>query len=296
MGTHKQHHHWTYSSDETSEEKLASQIASHVSQIPISEGGISVLVVASLSFQKMLTSLLPVGAVVKADHKAPLSAGFGVRVTVVASLSTATFELKSVRKVRKGVGTVTPTPKTELVDIGKQKWAKTNVSAVYDGLIKTDELTLTEFVNRTNNGEAACFETPAGDMLYNVYVDFDMLLPKMDPTMTVPTEDDLKNLVSYYEDTFKAGDSKEEQERAMRDRVDAIKRDLGVKPVGIFVTKKGEVAPGFEVWWAHDKSDKSSVFHIIDSAKKAYVSVEPLRANGPTLGLSVRLIQKPTAA
>ena len=102
MGTHKQQHHRTYSSDETSEEKLASQIASHVSQIPISEGGISVLVVASLSFQKMLTSLLPVGVVVKADHKAPLSAGFGVRVTVVASVSTATFELKSVRKVLKG--------------------------------------------------------------------------------------------------------------------------------------------------------------------------------------------------
>ena len=106
MGSHKQHHHWTYSSDETSEESLARQVASHVNQIAIGEGGIEVLVVASLSFRNMLTSLLPIGAVVKADHNAPLSAEFDVRVTVVATASTATFELKSVGKV---------TPKTELV-------------------------------------------------------------------------------------------------------------------------------------------------------------------------------------
>ena len=206
---------------------------------------------------------------------------------------------QSVRKVRKGgtVTPVTPTPKTELVDIGGQKWAKTNVSAVYKGLFvfdAKDVTAVTAFVSKTNEGEPACFKTPAGDMLYNMYVDLDKLLPETDPTMTVPTKDDLQGLASYYEDNFKAGESKEEHETAMRDRVDAIKNDLGVKLAGIFVIGAGgpdQAHPDFEGWWAHDKS---AVFQIMDSAKGTFVGVQQLEDQ--RLGLSVRLIQKPTAA
>ncbi len=169
---------------------------------------------------------------------------------------------------------------------------KTNVSVVYDGLIETYKPT--DFAMQTNKENPACFKTLAGDMLYNMYVKLDKLL--LDPTMTVPTEYDLKDLESYYEETFKAGPSEAEGKKAMRDRVDAIKNDLGVKLAGIFVigTTQAQVHPDFEGWWAHDKS---AALQIVDMDSGMHgVSVQPIEEQGPTLGLSVRLIQKPTAA
>jgi hypothetical protein len=259
MGTHKQHHHWTYSSDETSEERLARQVASHVNQIAIGEGGIEVLVVASLSFLRMLTSLLPIGAVVKADHNAPLSAEFDVRVTVVATASTATFELKSVGKV---------TPKTELVKIGNRKWAKE----------------LTEFARLTNAGQAACFQTLAGGMLYNMYVEFDELCSS-DPTMMVPTQEDLKNLVSYYEGKYPDDTS----------RVAAMKRDLRVQLAGFFVNTAGlSIVNNAEGWWAYDKCTGLVIYDSEDFSGIKILQIQ--KDDGKGMGISVRLIQKTTAA
>ena len=165
------HRQWTCTSDETreSERRLASQIASHVTASGNAEN-IAVRVVASTSLLSALKDSLPIGTDVKADIAAPLSATFDARVTVVAPESTATFELTRVGKVAPSAVTET---ETVTLDNG-QVWAKTNLREVRDLPVFKD---VGEFLKLTRDGKPACFETPSGDIMYNMHVELDLLCP-----------------------------------------------------------------------------------------------------------------------
>jgi hypothetical protein len=118
-------------------------------------------------------------------------------------------------------------------------------------------------------------------MLYNMYVEFDKLCSS-DPTMMLPTQEDLENLVSYYEGKYPDE----------RERVAAMKRDLRVQLAGLFVNPI--VVNNAEGWWAYDKDAGLAIY---DSKDFSGIRILPIKKDdGKGMGISVRLIQKTTAA
>lgn len=261
MGEPHRQCQWTWTSDETreSEERLVSQIASHVAKL----GDTAVVrVVASASFLKTLTDRLPLGTDVKADFAAPLSAGFDARVTVVTPASTATFELKRVGKVTPHV--------IETVTIGTQVWAKTNLSDV-TGLSRAENA-----VNFTRYGYAgtpAYIIAPSGDTFYNAYAVL-KLVPPAD--FRLPTEDELEILLTSYQSRF----------TSTGDITEAMGNELGVKFGGWITNNQLNGAGDMDEWWA----DKCTATLRISKTSASDVKTIP-NVLWPFTGCSVRLIR-----
>ena len=259
-----QHRQWTCTSDQAraSEERLVSEIASHVR----TTSGEVVRVVASDWFFEALKLRLPVGTDVKADRAAPLSARFDVRVTVGAPAVTATFELKKVGKV-----TVTE-PVTETITIGTQVWARKNLRNV-TGL--TQATSITQFHDLCDLAVAAYFETTAGDVLYNKFVDLGLLLPSTQ--FKVPTPTELRGLVDHYDNLNL--NSAAERSAAMVSELEITSGGFISNDGRLSILSSDQIA-----WWA-DGWD--SVLLILPSGSSVYGG----RGVFSRLGLSVRLIQ-----
>ena len=122
-----------------------------------------------------------------------------------------------------------------------------------------------------NAQEPAYFETDAGAILYNTFVEFGPLLP---PKFKVPTPAELQTLVDHFPIFEKDSE-----------RYDAMVSELEVERVG-FANQFGHIIPDQEFWW----SDDHTTVLLFGSP-----NVSPVIAPGQYwisgVGYSVRLIK-----